>query len=207
MKFVTNYKTVGLLDVCKRPLSFIIFLFIIGISSCDFQADLEQEDYGENLKLNTRSSNSINIVVDSINIKMQMTIDEDSIFIKSLSNNIYKVEGVSGIDKIEYVEAPIRHLLVIDSSRNTEIIYLDSEDGVESERPCCSRKEFKAWYKFIEDYTGDNPEMQVACGFLPCELAYYAVALYYCCDTGTGPPNVPILNENGLLVDFAVLYF
>lgn len=207
MLSVLNNKTRSKLDIFIRPVYYIFFLVIIVISSCDFQADLALEDYEENYNLNNRSSKSIKFVVDTIRSNMQMTIFEDTILIKSLANKFYKLEGVSGIDKIKFVESPMRHFVVIDSSSITEIIYLDSEDGLVSERPCCSRKEFKAWYKFIEDYTGDNPEFQVACGFLPCEVVYYAAALYFCCDTGTGPPNVPYLNEIKMYLDFAELYF
>ena len=57
----------------------MVLLIIIGTSSCDFQADLETEDYGENYNLNNRSSKSIKVVFDTVRTNMQMIIFEDTI--------------------------------------------------------------------------------------------------------------------------------
>ncbi len=146
------------------------------------------------IPLQSRSTPILNVKInaDTLDEKLEIILNnEKSILITHVANGLYLISGDSPLHKIKLSLTPVKSLSLYDANNNLSEKYFDDDDDVIEERPCCSRNEFKAWYKAFSDNCTGTPECDVICAMVPvCEIAHYASALMACCYFGYGPSFV-----------------
>lgn len=170
---------------------FILLCLTLFNLSCD-------KNNNVNDKLIITSNRSVNDDVSftkntsSNNISIKVT-NNPIVTITPLGNNNFSVTGMPGIQKITFNNnsvVTLKNFSILDNNFNNRIIYFDEDDTPSEERPCCSRSTFKSWYRYFRDNCENNPECDVICNIVPCNISHYVAAVVACCTYGGSlPPN------------------
>jgi hypothetical protein len=189
--------------------SVFLTLCILGFTACEKSSIEDQMNNITNLQTRSTRVDTVLIFADTLNGKLKIDFGFKTIFFESVSNGYFKVYGEPGIDMIKQNFTPYENLIVIDSLNNVDTLYFDNNDIIDASRPCCSRDQFKAWYRFFRDEVwSSSPELEVMCDILPvCGPLSYVSAGIACCYYGEGPPYIYDNNKAELftIVEFLTL--